>query len=438
MALADQALEERTTTAAELTGIIEGVASFVSSFEAGRYSSGDAALLVKVFARGERLCAAGKTVAAARAAEANAHQLAGHRSPAHWLAEVTGESVGDAMGVLAIGDALASQPGVDDAFRSGKLSRSRARAVTDAVKVNPRCEDQLVEAAQSDTMGQLRDRCLRAKAQGRSKEDEAAHYQALRRNRSCRTWTDQADGAFRLEARLAPDDGAALLAALRAESDRVFHRARKAGMIESPDAYAADALVALITGQATRGTSSSDDSDSQSPSRQSRSSSNVHVRVDLDALRQGAVSHGQICEIPGVGPIPIERARQIMGDALVKLVITNGVDVSTVCNLGRAIPAAVIDALIERDPTCVVPGCDVAVRLETDHWQVDYGKGGPTRWSNLARLCKFHHNLKTHKGFRLQGGPGNWRWVPPKRTRSLDPPATTNDDPDPPLFTSTE
>ena len=33
---------------------------------------------------------------------------------------------------------------------------------------------------------------------------------------------------------------------------------------------------------------------------------------------------------------------------------------------------------------------------------------------NIARLCGHHHRLCTHRGFRLEGGPGQWRWVPPE------------------------
>src|ERR1019366_4284820 len=65
----------------------------------------------------------------------------------------------------------------------------------------------------------------------------------------------------------------------------------------------------------------------------------VLVRVDLDALRRGSVGPGGVCEIPGVGPVPVETARELMGDAITRLVITNGVDVTTVCHLGRSIPA---------------------------------------------------------------------------------------------------
>ncbi|MGH9062370.1 MAG: hypothetical protein ACRD0L_00030, partial [Acidimicrobiales bacterium] len=29
-------------------------------------------------------------------------------------------------------------------------------------------------------------------------------------------------------------------------------------------------------------------------------------------------------------------------------------------------------------------------------------------------ICAWHHGLETYRGFRLEGGPGQWRWVPPQ------------------------
>ncbi len=139
----------------------------------------------------------------------------------------------------------------------------------------------------------------------------------------------------------------------------------------------------------------------------------VHVRVDLDALRRGSLDAGEVCEIPGVGPVPVQTARDLLGDALVDLVITNGTDVTTVCHLGRSIPAALDVALTERDRQCVVPGCDATQGLERDHWIVSFKDGGPATMENLARLCSHHHYLRTHQGFSLHGGPGRWRWEPP-------------------------
>ena len=142
----------------------------------------------------------------------------------------------------------------------------------------------------------------------------------------------------------------------------------------------------------------------------------VHLRVDLAALRRGSLGRGEVCEIPGVGPVPLETARSLMGDAITKVVIANGVDVTTICNLGRYIPASFKSALIERDRTCVVPGCDVAYGLEFDHWRTSFAAGGTVSLDNLARLCGHHHYQRTHKGFRLSGGPGQWRWDPPSPT----------------------
>jgi hypothetical protein len=105
-----------------------------------------------------------------------------------------------------------------------------------------------VDRAGKDTLRQLKERCLRAKAEGRSSADAARAHEAIRQARRRRTWTD-ADGAFRLDALLTPDAGARLLASLTKESDRCFKEARTAGVFEPTQAYAADALVALVTGR---------------------------------------------------------------------------------------------------------------------------------------------------------------------------------------------
>jgi hypothetical protein len=103
-----------------------------------------------------------------------------------------------------------------------------------------------------------------------------------------------------------------------------------------------------------------------------------------------------------------------MGEALCDLVITNGVDVTTICRLGRDIPVALRTALDERDATCVVPHCDAVTGLEIDHRIVEVRDNGPTAMWNLAKLCSHHHHLRHHKGFTLAGGPGNWQWIPPR------------------------
>jgi hypothetical protein len=115
-------------------------------------------------------------------------------------------------------------------------------------------------------------------------------------------------------------------------------------------------------------------------------------------------------------------AREILGKALLELVIKRGTDVTTVVSDSRYVRKALRIALEERDPTCVVPNCDRSDPLERDHWQVDFGKDGPTSLDNLARLCPWHHDQKTHKGWVLEGGPGQWKFYKPDRAAEAQGP----------------
>jgi len=44
---------------------------------------------------------------------------------------------------------------------------------------------------------------------------------------------------------------------------------------------------------------------------------------------------------------------------------------------------------------------------------VAHAKGGPMAYWNAASACPHDHHLLTHCGHRLEGGPGNWTWIPP-------------------------
>jgi hypothetical protein len=200
--------------------------------------------------------------------------------------------------------------------------------------------------------------------------------------------------------------------------------------MEPVDAYRADALLALVTGKGilspetrkneTRKQQPKESGPGQTdapdrPDDRTRDPNvTMHVRCDLGALRRGSLGSGEVCEIPGVGPIPIERARALLGQALVDVVITDGVDVTTVVRLGRHIPTSLLTAITERDQYCVVPGCGKRLGLEKDHCQVDYAQGGVVSYDNIAKLCHHHHQMKTHQGYRLAGGPGRWEWITPE------------------------
>ncbi|MEI6571648.1 MAG: HNH endonuclease signature motif containing protein, partial [Actinomycetes bacterium] len=126
----------------------------------------------------------------------------------------------------------------------------------------------------------------------------------------------------------------------------------------------------------------------------------INIRVDIDALKRGHTENGEICEIAGVGPIPVATATEYLGEAFLKLLVVDGVDIKTVAHMGRHIPAPLRTAVEERDRVCQVPTCDMTIGLEIDHIK-PFSEGGPASLENLVRLCKRHHLQKTHDGYRL-------------------------------------
>ncbi|MGC8462363.1 MAG: hypothetical protein ACP5P9_01640 [Acidimicrobiales bacterium] len=290
----------------QLERAIDTIASIVACLDAQRVDGRQAMRLVASFTRCEHLGHAGKTLAAPRAALATPQTAWGQRSAAHWLAEVTGESVGDAVRTLELGRRLPHQQALDKALRSGRLSRSRVQAVSDAALANPDEELALVGAAISDDHRSLRERCRATRARSLTHDEAVRNYELVRSSRYCRTWSDD-DGAVRLEARLAPDAGAVIQSALETRTKLLAAEARRRGAPERYERLAADDLEAMCRDSfiATTGRAG----DAREGSTGPTPAAVVHVRVDVAAHRRGWVSDGEVCEIAGVGPVPVEPAR---------------------------------------------------------------------------------------------------------------------------------
>jgi hypothetical protein len=384
---------------------VRDISAYLATLEPERITTAHAAELFGLFAELTRLGTAGQVLLTPRVAQSDAWKNEGHRSAASWVAKATGTGLGEAIATLETAERLQSLPMTTEALRSGVLSAPQVREIAAAAANRPSAELQLLEAATTCTLKGLKDQCRQVRAVTGSAATENARYEAVRKSRFFRHWSDS-DGALRGEFKLTPDAGARILSCLEVRANELFDRARKAEIRESPGAYAADALVDLVTG-------SSADAGSGGGQGSSRASAVVHVRVDATALQRGYVEDGEVCEIAGVGPVPVATARALLPEAFLKILVTKGVDVVSVCHVGRAVPAHLRSAIEERDPACVVPGCDVAMGLEIDHWQTDFGDDGPTALFNLARLCHFHHFMKTYRGFHLGGGPGKWEWDPP-------------------------
>src|SRR5438874_889362 len=378
---------------------------FVAALEPETLPAEAAVGLVDTFATIEKLGAAGKALAARRVAESNLWRGVGERSAAHWLARRSGTSIGSAMSTLETAARLPELPAVDAAMRAGELSSVQANEIASAAGPDPGAGAELVDVARNDGVAGLKDKCRRVKAA--AAPDEMARHRAIHASRSLRHWNDP-DGAGRLDGRFTPEVLAELLVALEPFEAEAFREARAEGRREGFDAYRADALLALArAGRDGSGCGSS------------RPRNTVHVVIDHAALVRGKAEAGERCEVAGGGPVPVNVVRSMLDDGFVTAVVSDGVDVSTVAHLGRRPTAHQRSALEVRDPECVVPSCHVRVGLEIDHVE-PWSATRVSRLDALARLCRFHHAQKTHEGYRLEGGPGHWRWLKPDGT-DVDP-----------------
>jgi hypothetical protein len=380
--------------------IVQGV---VAEVDPKRVTGEDAACVLERLVKLERAVAAGKLGFAQRTAECMTWREQGHRSAADWLAQKTKSSIGEAISTLETAGSLPALPATQEALRQGALSVQQVREIAAAASADPKSEADLIEAAGYLSLKGLQYRTRLVKMNSMNQAEQVA---SIRKGRFLRHWFDQ-EGAFNLRARLTPDAGAEVMSNVRCRALFVAEEARHAGMAPEPQAaYEADALVALAVGDVRQDTF-------QGHVGGRRRQPDLVYHVNLESLRRGRVEDGELCEVPGVGPVPLAVIENVVGDAMTRLVIDNGVDVTTVCHLGRTVPAPLETALEARDRTCVVPGCDVSLSLEIDHWKIPFAKGGPTELWNLARLCRFHHQMKTYEGYELREGPGRWEWVPP-------------------------
>jgi hypothetical protein len=371
-----------------VSDLVVGLREAVASIDVAALSGSDAVELVEMFSEAERLAAAGKTIAAGRVASSGAWQGTGYRTPAQWIASRTQSTVGSAITTLETARNLDSLPSTRESFVSGRLSEKQAAEISAASVIDPAAEELLLTTAAETTVAQLKEECRQVRMAAVSDEDAV---ERIRLGRYVRSWVDR-DGAVRLDARLAPDDGAVLMGTVGESAATLQEQARRSGRQERAEAYAADALVGLASreGMAPRAV--------------------VHVDVDASAFVRGRTIAGERCRIAGIGAVPVTVARRMASAGIVKVIERDGVDVRRVVHRGRTIPAHLRTALEARDEICVVPGCDVRSNLEIDHL-LPYAEGGPTQLANLARLCRYHHAQKTHHGWRLGGKPGEWTWT---------------------------
>lgn len=139
----------------------------------------------------------------------------------------------------------------------------------------------------------------------------------------------------------------------------------------------------------------------------------LNLTLDLPTLLGLKDNPGQLA---GYGAIPASIARELASDAKWRRFITDPVT-GNLLDFGRECyepPQALVDFLIARDRTCRFPGCrQPAHRADIDH-AIAWEDGGTTSTKNLGILCRRHHLLKTHGGWKLiSNEDGSCKWISP-------------------------
>ncbi|HEV3227636.1 MAG TPA: hypothetical protein VGZ52_12400, partial [Acidimicrobiales bacterium] len=170
-----------------------------------------------------------------------------------------------------------------------------------------------------------------------------ARERNIHANRCVRRYRDR-EGAEHLHAVGTKRDLAIIDKALERLVDQRFNAARRDGTREPLEVYAFDALRLLAEESMGPG-------EQRGPARVDPIRHLAVLRIDLTALTRGRVERDEACEIAGLGPISVAAAREMLGESVLKLVITRGVDVVNVTHLGRGPNTAQKVALLCNSPS---------------------------------------------------------------------------------------
>ena len=369
----------------------------------------------------------------------------GFESTAHWLSWRVGIDVVTARQKVRVARALENLPLISDAFRQGKVSYSKVRAMTRIA--TPDNEAYLMYIAENGTACHV-ESVVRAYRRGsRSGDVEEARRQ--REERYLDMYTDD-EGMVVIRGRL-PQEVAALL-------EKALEAAMEALKKEEADP-AESCVTAAIPAEAGI-PQHSDNTDPTGDPAESRANAVIPAeagipqhsdnadptadsaeswlrgdfaqrRVDaLELLAEAALGKGLggrergepyqvmihvdsavlagesddgLCELETGEGISAESCRRLACDAPHVTVAqdANG-GLLHIGRRARKISTPLWRALVSRDRTCQFPGCSRTRHLQAHHIE-HWAKGGETNPDNLLLLCRTHHWAVHEGGFRVQG-----------------------------------
>jgi HNH endonuclease len=315
----------------------------------------------------------------------------GLASSAQWLTHACGISHRTAVEHVRVGKSLVQYPRLADEMGAGRLSYSQVRAISRIVEPGEHAlVDDLIEAARHGTVAQLEVlvRGLRTVDHNEKATDPGEYLK--------HSWT--ADSRWRLSARLDPERGAVVSAAIDA-------------IVQRDGVSPTDALVHLAEiGLAAV-------ADAENPPRELRGHERAAVVIHVEAARVPARSaerdarpYARVAGGPGLPDRVVER---LVCDGRIRTVIRDGA--SNVLDVGRS-HRLVTDRqyralFVRQHGHCAHPGCPNTKSLHAHH-RIHWIHGGRTDLDNLLLLCERHH-VAHHAGqFEiLTLGAGRFRFV---------------------------
>jgi hypothetical protein len=297
------------------------------------------------------------------------------KSTAAWLNYACGIAPGAAREKVRVARALQALPRTATAFREGRLSYSKVRAITRVAELAT--EDHFLNVAFHATAAQT-ERIVRdwRKVAQRNRAALTAHD-----TRTLEWWWDE-QGMLVIKGRLPAADGALLVQALEDVMPTTV-----AGVDREPvTARCADALVRV----AARALG--------------------HHGPDSTADRYQVQVHIERDRVQGVPAAVLEQG-PVLGDSVAARLCCDGSLVPILqdahgepLRIGRkrrVVNPALKRALKARDRGCRFPGCD-EVRFVDAHHIRHWAHGGATSLENLVLLCSRHHTFVHEGGYTVR------------------------------------
>jgi len=326
----------------------------------------------------------------------------GITSCAHWLNWKCGMSMGPARERVRVARALPGLPGISAAFREGKVSYSKVRAMTRVATAKN--EEALLQIALGGTASHVE---TQVRLYRKTKRIEALEQENLRHGHRELSWYIDDDGYWVFKGRFTAEQGALLQKALEAAGDQLFEEHQNivadvpAEISDnvpldrtSPEPVSqqrADALARVVEGFLAGVGNDQSGGDRYM----------VNIHTDIETLKENGT--GAESEIEDRGHIPAETSRRMACDC--SIVHWHEDKLGDPLNIGRktrSIPPAIRRALKRRDQGCSFPGCTCSSRFVDAHHIKHWADGGETSMGNLTLLCKTHHRLVHEAGYGVQ------------------------------------